>query len=205
MDLISRIKAYIEHAGLTRSQFADSCGIPRPTLTQLLNGHNKKVSDDILSKIHDAYPDLSMMWLVFGEGEMILHGNIGISKAENSEKQTPSTTQQADTQNNYALFDIENNTIDFDSEKSANPQTPLLRFHHFPVSRWKLPLHPVRENGKAHHGVLHRQQLRNVHTGKRPHSDFIQALKTTKSATEFSSSSISVALVFYHETIIILI
>jgi predicted XRE-type DNA-binding protein len=45
MDIISRLKLFLEQNGISNSQFADTCGIPRPTLSQLLNGRNKKVSD----------------------------------------------------------------------------------------------------------------------------------------------------------------
>lgn len=37
-----RLKGFIESQGLTNSQFADRCGIPRPSLSQLLTGRNKK-------------------------------------------------------------------------------------------------------------------------------------------------------------------
>lgn len=70
MDIVSRIKSFISASGLSVSQFADTCEIARPTVSQLLNGRNKKVSDEIISKIHGAYPTLSMMWLMFGEGNM---------------------------------------------------------------------------------------------------------------------------------------
>ncbi len=60
--------------GIPNSQFADTCDIPRPTVSQLLNGRNKKVSDEIISKIHAAYPSLSVMWLLFGEEPMMLDG-----------------------------------------------------------------------------------------------------------------------------------
>lgn len=70
MDIVSRLKQFIESHGIAVTQFADTCRIPRPTLSQLLNGRNKKVSDEIISKIHTAYPSLSMMWLMFGEGNM---------------------------------------------------------------------------------------------------------------------------------------
>lgn len=80
MDLVSRIELFMEHKGISRSQFADRCGIARPTLTQLLNGHNKKVSDDILKRIHASYPELSMMWLVFGEGDMLTQSNSRFSE-----------------------------------------------------------------------------------------------------------------------------
>lgn len=72
MDIVDRIKLYIKQSGITISQFADTCEIPRPTVSQLLNGRNKKVSDEIFRKIHLAYPLLSINWLMFGEGDMTL-------------------------------------------------------------------------------------------------------------------------------------
>ena len=71
MTIVSRIKEYLSKCNIQSCVFADKCDIPRPTVSQLLNGRNKKVSDDVLSKIHIAYPELSMMWLMFGEGDMI--------------------------------------------------------------------------------------------------------------------------------------
>ena len=67
-----RLKGFIDEKGLTNSEFADRCGIPRPSLSQLLSGRNKKVSDDLVGKIHRVYPDLSVLWLLFGEGDMFV-------------------------------------------------------------------------------------------------------------------------------------
>lgn len=83
MDIVSRIKEYIAHKGIAISQFADTCTIPRPTVSQLLNGRNKKVSDEVIGKIHRAYPDLSISWLMFGEGEMLV-GQNPVAGAQNS-------------------------------------------------------------------------------------------------------------------------
>ncbi len=71
MDIVSRLKHFLETNGITNSLFADTCGIARPTLSQLLNGRNRRVSDEILAKIHKAYPTLNIMWLMFGDGDMI--------------------------------------------------------------------------------------------------------------------------------------
>lgn len=71
MDFVSRLKIFLEQRQIPITQFADNCRIPRPTLSQLLNGRNKKVSDEVIGKIHEAYPELSVMWLMFGEGSMI--------------------------------------------------------------------------------------------------------------------------------------
>lgn len=65
-----RLKGFIESEGLSHSQFADRCGIPRPSLSQILSGRNKKISDVIIGQIHKAYPELSILWLLFGEGPM---------------------------------------------------------------------------------------------------------------------------------------
>ena len=65
-----RLKGFIDEMGLTNSQFADRCGIPRPSLSQLLTGRNKKISDVLVGQIHQAFPELSVLWLLFGEGNM---------------------------------------------------------------------------------------------------------------------------------------
>ena len=69
---MSRLKLFLQQSGIANSQFADNCEIPRPTLSQLLNGRNKKVSDEVIAKIHRAYPHLNIMWLMFGDGEMFV-------------------------------------------------------------------------------------------------------------------------------------
>lgn len=82
MDIASRIKFFMNSIGVGSSLFADTCQIPRPTLSQILNGRNKKISDELIGKIHDAYPQLSVLWLMFGEGEMILDANTRISEPQ---------------------------------------------------------------------------------------------------------------------------
>lgn len=79
MDIASRIKIFMDHMGMTSSQFADTARIPRPTLSQLFTGRNKKVSDELITKIHEAYPTLSVSWLMFGEGNMETNPNIPFS------------------------------------------------------------------------------------------------------------------------------
>ncbi len=70
-NVANRLKGFINEMGLTNSQFADQCGIPRPSLSQLLTGRNKKISDVIVGQIHASFPRLSVLWLLFGEGEML--------------------------------------------------------------------------------------------------------------------------------------
>lgn len=95
MDIVSRLIKFRDYTELSNSQFADKSGIPRPTLSQFLNGRNKRLSDDLASKIHYAFPNLNMLWLMFGEGNMLIDSNIEISEgimapsSNNSVAQTP--------------------------------------------------------------------------------------------------------------------
>lgn len=69
-NVAERLRSFIEKKGLSYSQFADTCGIPRPSLSQLLTGRNKKISDIMVGQIHNMFPELSIVWLLFGEGPM---------------------------------------------------------------------------------------------------------------------------------------
>lgn len=137
MDIPSRIKIFLESTGIQNSQFADTCGIPRPSLSQLLTGRNKKVSDEVIAKIHDAYPNLSILWLLFGEGDMLKNGNIEISEPQN-EARSPVLP--------FETPDIEDEASDgsrfFSVPKSAqnrnygeSEESPLSRHDDIPLKR----------------------------------------------------------------------
>lgn len=81
-DIVSRLKHFLQQMGINTSSFADVCGIPRPSFSQLLSGRNKKVSNEVIDKIHNAYPELSMMWLMFGDGDMLVP-NANMSQSGN--------------------------------------------------------------------------------------------------------------------------
>lgn len=82
MDIVTRLKKFIDYLGMAYSQFADSAQIPRPTLSQILNGRNKKISNELITKLHETFPTLNIMWLMFGDGEMVTDGNIKISQPQ---------------------------------------------------------------------------------------------------------------------------
>lgn len=113
MDIISRLKRYMDTNDLSSSRFADAAGIPRPTLSQLLNGRGsngdgaRKVSSEIIKKIHDAFPSLNIMWLLFGDGDMDINENIEISEPQIGNKIENETHEQSVNQPFYSnnLFD----------------------------------------------------------------------------------------------------
>jgi len=102
MDIAERLIAFKDYTGLTNSQFADKAGIPRPTLSQFLNGRNKRMSDDLAAKLHVAYPELNVMWLLFGEGDMVREQNIEFSEGKIEENSGIEGSQLADLSNDIA-------------------------------------------------------------------------------------------------------
>ncbi len=84
MDFVTRLKQYIDYTGLAVSQFADTAQIPRPTLSQILNGRNKKISNELIAKLHEGFPSLNIMWMLFGDGNMEISGN-SVSAVTHSE------------------------------------------------------------------------------------------------------------------------
>lgn len=89
-NFATRLKLFMDYTGMPSSQFADSCEIPRPSFSQLLSGRNQKVSDVLIRKIHSVYPQLSIMWLMFGEGKMLEDKN------DYSDKDNISTADSAE-------------------------------------------------------------------------------------------------------------
>ena len=94
MDIATRLKQFMTAKNIASSQFADSADIPRPTLSQLLNGRNKKISNELIGKIHEAFPSLNVMWLMFGEGDMECAVNTQISEPQKAPVSTPSEVQE---------------------------------------------------------------------------------------------------------------
>lgn len=123
MDLVSRLKQYLDANQISVTQFADECSIPRPTGSQLLAGRNKKVSDEIIGKIHAAYPNLSIVWLMFGEGNMETAANIETSEAQNQGILDFQDTEPLDKQIDSIAMDFSKNSPENMPEKIGAHQS----------------------------------------------------------------------------------
>ena len=65
--LKERLIEFIDSKGMSRRSFLLSCGFSE----SYLNNISKGISYDAIEKIKSKYPELSMPWLVLGEGEML--------------------------------------------------------------------------------------------------------------------------------------
>lgn len=82
--VLDRLIEFINYTGLSSTQFADTAGIPRPSLSQMLHGRNKSVNNQVLAKLNSAFPNLNILWLLFGQGDMLQNRNIEISEPQNT-------------------------------------------------------------------------------------------------------------------------
>lgn len=114
----------MDYRQIAISQFADTCNIPRPTISQILNGRNKKISDELIGKIHLAFQDLSILWLMFGEGEMLINSNIKTSEASADQKLTFEDSQTAEHEMFVPEGDLFPELTDIYSKKNDAPKQP---------------------------------------------------------------------------------
>lgn len=65
--------------GLTPSQFADRTGIQRASVSHILSNRNKP-SLEILLKVYNAFPGISLNWLILGEGDAPVLNNDAVAE-----------------------------------------------------------------------------------------------------------------------------
>ncbi|RSK44602.1 helix-turn-helix domain-containing protein [Hymenobacter perfusus] len=68
--MLDRIRTLLTARQLSPTQFADTIGVSRPIVSHILSGRNKP-SLEVVQKIVGAFPDLSLRWLLNGEGPML--------------------------------------------------------------------------------------------------------------------------------------
>lgn len=69
-DLLSRIKALLTWSGLGSAAFADEIEVARPVISHIISARNK-ASLEVVQKILKRFSEVSPVWLLLGEGEML--------------------------------------------------------------------------------------------------------------------------------------
>lgn len=68
--MVERIREILSVRQLSPTQFADAIGVARPIVSHILSGRNKP-SLEVVQKVIAAFPDLSLPWLLSGNGPMV--------------------------------------------------------------------------------------------------------------------------------------
>ena len=69
-----RIYQIMQSQNMTQREFATALGISPSSLSSIFNGHTSPTNNTVQA-IHRRFPDVSITWLMFGEGEMITFGS----------------------------------------------------------------------------------------------------------------------------------
>ena len=88
-----RIEQIMARESLKAGEFADSINVAQATLSQILRGRNMP-SMEFLLRLRQRYPDISLDWLLTGEGRM---------SENNEDDSTPPNTPEMD-KDDYPLF-----------------------------------------------------------------------------------------------------
>lgn len=66
-----RLVQFVDHLGITPNAFLVNCGLSRSFMKMAAT--HSGINSSKLADIHRRYPELSLHWLITGEGDMVLH------------------------------------------------------------------------------------------------------------------------------------
>ena len=84
----SRLEQFLKAENISQSQFADSIGVARASVSHILAGRNRPGFDFLLN-MAKAYPTLNLEWLITGKGRMYSAGKAPATLFETEEDSAP--------------------------------------------------------------------------------------------------------------------
>lgn len=78
MDAGQRIEQVISYIGGSRASVAKRAGLAPQRLTDIVNRKTKEISFEVADGLVKASPELSRVWLLTGEGEMLHRGEVNV-------------------------------------------------------------------------------------------------------------------------------
>ncbi len=78
-----RLADFIKYTNLSVKAADESCGVHRQAFYDILKKENVGISDNVAKAIVKTYPDINLLWLKYGEGEML----------KNTDPNQPTTNQ----------------------------------------------------------------------------------------------------------------
>jgi transcriptional regulator with XRE-family HTH domain len=79
--IVSRIEEIRKNHQLTSASFATKIGVQRSAMSHILSGRNKP-SLDFLMKIHDAFDEVNLEWLILGKSSSLSKYSENLSNFE---------------------------------------------------------------------------------------------------------------------------
>ena len=91
----SRLLKFLEAENITQSQFADSIGVARASISHILSGRNKP-GFDFIERMARRYPTLNLEWLITGKGRMYVDSEPELFASELSENAESGASREID-------------------------------------------------------------------------------------------------------------
>jgi Bacteriophage CI repressor helix-turn-helix domain. len=111
-----RLQQFLSAENITQSQFADSIGVAKASVSHILAGRNKP-GFEFIEGIATRYPDLSLDWLILGKGKMF--------KSQTQQQlQSPQGVENEEFPA-FSLFSSENENLAAGADGPIMAQTPL--------------------------------------------------------------------------------
>lgn len=96
-EFAARLHKIMEFYGLSATAFSDRLGVNRSTTSHLLSGRNKP-SLEVVMKILDEFPEVSLYWLMNGKGSFP-------TSSEQSKSTAPSPPSSPKEYSNFESID----------------------------------------------------------------------------------------------------
>lgn len=86
IELSNRIKTFIDYTKMSVRKFAGECGLKQPTLDKHIRGVAEPNVVTLIG-IAKRFPELSLEWLLLGEGPMLkTQNNVDLVEEKNTER-----------------------------------------------------------------------------------------------------------------------
>lgn len=107
-NMNTRLKQFLLAENISQSQFADTIGVARASISHILSGRNKP-GFEFFSSIARHYPTLNLSWLITGKGRM--YGNspapdsfVAVTSAASAGRETASAGEISPREEENDLF-----------------------------------------------------------------------------------------------------
>ncbi len=114
-----RIYQLMKQQGMSQKQFANELCIGEATLSSIFTGRTRPTTN-IVSNIHERFPEVSIPWLMFGEGDMYAGETV-------SEHQMNTPPGSADAPLIGDLFSEASSQESVSSSNVATPSMPIMK------------------------------------------------------------------------------
>ena len=93
MDTKDRIQMVMKAQGMTQQEFSSALGISPASLSNIYTGRTSPTHNHVRA-IHKRFPEINVLWLMFGEGEMYASEEASNSQAESSQADNADKTPE---------------------------------------------------------------------------------------------------------------